>query len=240
MTSRRDLVHEFYKRGRSHPTTTYRTGGVVAGTVSRLGFRGASQEYAIVVRLDLNGYSTWARDRSIGERAALLDDFFSKVVPMLEQQCGVYYRDEGDCIVAIFADYFRLGAGIDNVCNFVRAAVAEVYGSECLTAKCVVACGDVAFFQKAHEAGTDDWSAEGEPFVRAARLEAAVGSRQRVYWYADEYPTFSSQVPLALPGDRYFWRVDLVSLQVGGLSLPGGWTDVVQLEYVPGGAVLVA
>ena len=60
-----------------------------------------------VVRIDLNGYSDWTQSRTIVERANLLNAFFTKVVDCLDKYGGIYFRDEGDCIVAIFSSYFE-------------------------------------------------------------------------------------------------------------------------------------
>jgi hypothetical protein len=64
-------------------------------------------------------------------------------------------------------------------------AAAREYGSARLSVKSVVACGHIAIYQKAHEAGSEDWSVERNPFVRAG-LETAVPSKQQITYFADE------------------------------------------------------
>jgi class 3 adenylate cyclase len=236
MSSRRAQFHDYYA-GRSAAVLLAKS----ASAANRYAFRGAAVAHAVVVRADLNGYSDWSRDRPIGERVTLLNDFFAVAVPALERNCGIYFRDEGDCVVAIFSDYFGLACTYESVATFCQAISSQQYGKNRLTAKCVVACGNVAFFQKGNEVGTDDWSAEGEPFVRAARLEAAIERKARIYYFAHEYDRhFASGTNYAKPGDKYYWTVNRESLQVQGLGLAGGWVDTVNFEHAPEGRVKAA
>lgn len=232
MANRRARIHEYYAQpGRV----------IVSGTpaaASGYEYRGAGFWNTIVVRCDLNGYSGWARDKTIEQRVNLLNDFFSTVVPFLDQHGGIYFRDEGDCIVSVFSGYFQLGATPERVRGFCQAVVSRTYGADGLSAKAIVACGPVAYFQKSHEVGTDDWSAEGEPFVRAARLEQAIESRAHIVFFQDEHDQFfAAQAQVASPGERYYWAVEARSVQVAGLGLAGGWTDIFTLTHVPGGRI---
>lgn len=191
-----------------------------------------------MLRLDLNGYSAWAREKPIEARVALLDKYFSTVVPLLDQVKGVYFRDEGDCIVCLFSSYFGTNADDLNfrINYFARTVASQRFGE--LTAKVAVAAGPLAFFQKAHEVGTDDWSAEGEAFVRAARLEAAMSSDAQVVYFADDFDNmFAETIHYVSSGERYYWTVDREKLQVPGLALVGGWADVVYQRYVEGGRI---
>ena len=234
MANGRRQVSEYYAARRPGPITTLAR---ALAPPDRYAFRGNKIELAIVVRVDLNGYSEWARGHQIGERAALLDDFFSQLVPLAERFDGAYFRDEGDCLVCLFSPYF--GAfDSQNALEFCKSAARGTFGPDRLTAKVSVAATDVAFFQKAHEAGTDDWSVEGEAFVRAARLEQVIPSKSRVYVYALEYwALFSPRAPVVSVGGMYYWSVNPESIRVPGLSLPGAWIDVVWLEHVPEGRV---
>ena len=54
----------------------------------------------------------------------LLDDLFSKLIPLLDDYGGVYLRDEGDCLVGIFTSYFGEEIGPANVRSFARRPFA--------------------------------------------------------------------------------------------------------------------
>lgn len=226
MADRRTLIHDFYRQSGPQRLEVLRK---AAAAVDRYPFKGDAIDYTVLVRTDLNGYSSWARERDIATRVKLLDDFFSAVVPRVEAHGGVFYRDEGDCIVALFSGYFATGANFEKAELFCMWAASQTYGSPKLGAKCAVACGDVAYFQKAHEAGTADWSAEGEPFVRSARLEHALPSGPQVAFFKEDYDAHFVTTNMAAPGGSGGWNVNREKLQVPGLSLTGGWTDVVRL-----------
>ena len=188
--------------------------------------------HGVVARTDLNGYSAWARGRSAGERALQLDAFFSSVVPRIELAGGVFFRDEGDCIVALFSDYFERGATFDMIEAYCMQVSARSYGAGDLSAKTCVSIGEIAIFQKQHEISSGDWSAEGEPFVRSARLEQAVSSTKHIVFFKDEYKSgFSSTSNVAPPGSSPAWREVFESLQVPGVGASGGWVDIARLEY---------
>ncbi|HEU4583279.1 MAG TPA: hypothetical protein VFS67_33710 [Polyangiaceae bacterium] len=232
MANRRARIHEFY----SQPGRVI-VGGTPAAA-SGYAYRGAGFWNTVVVRCDLNRYSAWARDKTIEQRVNLLNDFFSTVVPLLEEHAGVYFRDEGDCIVSVFSGYFGLGATPERARAFCQAVVSKTYGTDELSAKAVVAFGSVAYFQKSHEIGSDDWSAEGQPFVTAARLEQAIESRPHIVFFQEEYDqVFAQSARVAAFGGRYYWEVESRSLQVPGLGLPGGWTDIFTLTHIPGGRI---
>lgn len=200
-----------------------------AAAPDRYKFKDPSFEPAIIVRADLNGYSNWAATKTIAQRVQLLDDFFSRVVPLLENRRGVFFRDEGDCIIGLFAAYFSPEVTYADAEAFAMTTVNGEYGAARLTAKCAVSVGDVAIFQKAHEAGTEDWSAEGQPFVKAARLEQAIASKKQVVYYKTDYDAYFSKTNVNTSGQGS-WNVKNEKLQVPGLSLAGGWTDVTVLE----------
>src|SRR5690606_37347495 len=120
--------------------------------------------------------------------------------------------------------------------DFCKLTAQGNYGEAGLTAKVTVSFGSVAYFQKAHEQGTEDWSAEGDPFVQCARLEQAVESKQRVYLLDPLYKAlFQPSENYAAAGERYYWTTTTVNVQVEGLGLSGGWAQVSQHEYIPGG-----
>ena len=227
MPNRRDSVHDYY---RSVPG-----GGLLlekAAASSLFAYHGPALEYSTVTRSDLNGYSNWARDRSPADRALMLDAFFSAVVPAIERAGGVFFRDEGDCIVALFSDYFARGASYHKVRLYCQEVTRQRYGSAQLAAKTCVACGNVAIFQKRHEVASGDWSAEGEPFVRAARLEAAIDSKQHFVFYEDDYRKhFAAVTTWAAPGTKAPWNYYNENVQVAGLGAVGGWTTVDRFEY---------
>jgi len=98
------------------------------------------------------------------------------------------------------------------------------------SAKVCVSIGELAFFQKAFETEPDEWSAEGEPFVISARLEAAVPSTKRINFLAREYDhLFAKTSNVASPYGSAFWEIVRDSIQVPGLGLAGGWEDIVYL-----------
>lgn len=230
MANRRAGIQDFYD---ARQGTSIFTKDAAA---SRYQFRGAAFSDTIVVRCDLNGYSAWAKDKPIVQRASLLDAFFSSVVPQLQTFGGIYFRDEGDCILSVFSDYFQLGTTAQKARAFCQSVVSKTYGTDALSAKAVVACGQVAYFQKSHEAGSEEWSAEGHPFVAAARLEQAIASKPQVVYFHEEFSErFLADHPSAGPGERYYWDMEAVKLQVPGLNFPGGWADVVSMTHIPGG-----
>lgn len=144
----------------------------------------------------------------------------------------MFYRDEGDCIVAVFSDYFSNGATYDSVESYCLKVSSRKFGTPQLTAKTSVACGSVLYFQKAHEEGTQDWSAEGDAFVRAARLEHAIESKRQVVFFANEYTAhFANTSNVAKPGTSAAWSVNRKKRQVPGIGEPGGWSELVALEY---------
>lgn len=227
MPNRREAVHQFY---RSVPNA----GLLLERAAASAGFayRGPAITHALVTRTDLNGYSTWARAQSAQTRAAVLDAFFSTVVPAIERAGGVFFRDEGDCIVALFSDYFGRGASNKTVRSYCLEVTPKLYGVPQLSAKTCVATGDVAFFQKRHEAPTGDWSAEGEPFVRAARLEQAVSSLRHVVMYEADYDAHFEPVAEYAPAGAWApWTLHRESLQVSGVGASGGWARVARLEH---------
>ena len=200
-------------------------------------FHGEGTAASVVARTDLNGYSKWSREKSIADRVELLDEFFSVVAKEIYKHNAVYYRDEGDCVVTIFSDYFGNGS-VANILAFCKAVTNKYYSKGEITAKTTVGFGDLAFFQKTHEVASGDWSAEGEPFVVAARLENAVDSAQRIYFEEATYDAvFSNIGPVANKGQYYYWGTERESIQVPGLGLPGGWMRVAYLEYKPGGRI---
>lgn len=199
-------------------------------------FKGENLGPAAIVRADLNGYSTWAKEKPITDRVKLLDHFFTHLSSKLESNKGIYFRDEGDCMVVVFSNYFYPEVKSGNIVSFCMDAVSQKYGTAQLEAKCTVSLGDIAIFQKSHEVGSDDWSAEGEPFVRASRLESAVESKQRIYFFNSDYKEFfdSGVKKPSIPGSSISWLINHGSLQISGLGLAGGWEDITYLDYKPG------
>lgn len=233
MANRRSRIHAFY----SQPTNLRNLQLIekaAAAAAGRFAFHGAALVESVIVRTDLNGFSAWARDRQVPARAALLDEFFTRVIPALGVAGGVYFRDEGDCIVSLFSDYFGGGWSCQSAEGFCMSVASNEYGAAKLSAKSVVACGRIAIYQKSHEAGSEDWSAEGEPFVRAGRLETAVASKPKITFFADEYDAHFSTTNIAAPGRPGAWNVSRESLQIQGLGASGGWHDVVVLEKKQG------
>ena len=233
MPSRRQEIVNYYLQ----------QGGLIkeAAAVDRYLFQGACISDGVIVRVDLNGYSNWTQDRPVIERVALLNNFFTKVIEYLRKYEGIYFRDEGDCIVAIFSPYFDLldSAPLDfALCQKVNAFCKEVvrnqYGSDGLTAKAIVVAGEIAIYQKSNERVTGDWSAEGDLFVRAIRLEQAVESKQAIYYFADEYnDLFGRYTRWATMGEGDYWKVNNKMEQVQGL----GRVNIFIKEYIPGGSI---
>ncbi len=188
-----------------------------------------------VVRIDLNGYSDWTQSRTIVERANLLNAFFTKVVDCLDKYGGIYFRDEGDCIVAIFSSYFETASPYVSADAFCKEVIgSSVDNNDPLKAKAIVAVGEMAFYQKLHEVATGDWSAEGEPFVRAVRMEQAVESKPQIYYFANEYdalirPKTSSSGFVK----KYYWTYRYEKKQIQGLKKSGGWEKLAIVEYTP-------
>jgi class 3 adenylate cyclase len=221
--SRRQRIQDFYRPGTL----------LTEAAASEFSFRGEAIAQAVVARSDLNGYSTWARDKSAAQRAALLDEYFSAVVPLIALNGGVYFRDEGDCIVAMFSDYFGRAASFGAVRDYAFGVSGRAYGQATLTAKTTICVGQVAFFQKRHERGSDDWSAEGDPFVRAVRLEQAISSVQQVAMYKAEYDRYWAPIayPWPIGSTGPHWSMSTENIQVSGLGAAGGWAEITRLEY---------
>ena len=96
----------------------------------------------------------------------------------------------------------------------------------------------MAFFQKAHEVGSSDWSSEGHAFVKTARLEQAIDSKPRIYYFADEYDAhFKTVGSFAASGEPCFWEIKKEPKQVSGLGHSSGWVDLVYKEHIPGGKI---
>lgn len=203
---------------------------------ARYRYHGPANADSAVVRFDLNGYSKWAREQNLVARAGLLNDFFSWVVPVVERFGGVYFRDEGDCIVALFSSYFGLTDSCRPVLDCCKAVISRRYGLEEMSAKALVSTTSLAFYQKVHEFGTDDWSSEGEAFVRAARLEQVVKSQAVIGFFDDEYyQRFAPHGTYASPGGMYYWEGASENIQIQGLGAPGGWHRIHVLTHIPAG-----
>jgi class 3 adenylate cyclase len=168
----RSQIHRFYEMPRSQRGTLLEKS---ASSASSHPFKGAGLYNTAVVRVDLNNYSAWTRRVPITDRVELLDHFFTTTVSLASQLNGVYFRDEGDCVVLLFGSYFG-ATSFQEMHYFCRQCVLRKFGRDELDAKVSVAIGEVAFFQKSHELNSTDWSAEGEPFVRSARLERSCSS----------------------------------------------------------------
>lgn len=257
--SRRQKFHDFYA-GNQHrslsgydypaptPTSakTLLNGGFptdltrAAVASEKYRYKGDQIVNAIVVRADLNNYSKWAADKPMPSRVKLLSEFFTEVVKDLDVYGGIYFRDEGDCVVGVFSKYFSNSVSNKDIQPFCKAVVGKTYGAAKLSAKCCVAIGQIAIYQKAHEAGSDDWSAEGQPFVNAARLEHSVPSKPAVFYFNHEFkPAIEQTINYRTTGapGRYFWEHETQAMQVAGLGFEGGWTDIRVIEHIPGGRV---
>jgi len=234
MANRRAGVQQFYD-ARQGPLTF-----INDAAAGRYDFRGPAFAGTFVVRCDLNGYSAWAKDKVITERVSLLDTFFSTVVPQLGTFGGIYFRDEGDCIVSLFSDYFQTGSTPQSVRAFCQSVVSKTYGTDGLSAKAVVAHGPVAFFQKSHEVSSGEWSAEGHPFVAAARLEQAIDSKPQIVFFLETFQQLIwAHHPIAGTGEVYYWDVNTENRRVEGLNLPGGWAELVTMVHIPEGRISV-
>lgn len=200
-------------------------------------FKGEQTVASAVVRVDLNGYSQWAKDKTLAHRRDLLSHFFSDTVVALDNCGGVYLRDEGDCLVALFSSYFTGTFDPQSIKSFCSRAVSNTYGRDNLSAKATVAIGSIAIYQKAHESTDDEWSAEGEPFVRVSRLEnSIISSKACVYYFEEDYDNhFRALETYVAPGQIYHWEMNSENLQIPGLNLPSGWAKIVTLEYLPSG-----
>lgn len=255
--SRRQKFHDFYAGKRAASVTGYDLSppaatsarGLLSNSPLAESVRSsaASQKYkyrgdriadAIVVRADLNGYSKWAADKPIASRVALLSEFFTEVVRDLDLCDGIYFRDEGDCVVGIFSNYFSLGFSNTQAEPFCKMVVGKAYGAAKLTAKCCVALGKIAIYQKAHEVGSDDWSAEGQPFVNAARLEHSVPSKAAIFYFEDEFKsTILPTINFVGSGGRYHWLHETENMRVAGLGLDGGWAKIRVVDHIPEGRI---
>jgi hypothetical protein len=228
MPNRRESIHDYYRRLLPGETLLTKS----AASSVQYPFTGNAIAHAAIARTDLNGYSKWAREKNAAERAALLDIYFSTVVPQIELHGGVFFRDEGDCIVSLFSDYFKRGATNSLVEKFCLDVTSLTFGPPQLTAKTTVACGNIAIFQKRHEIPVGDWSAEGEPFVTTARLENALTSNRQIVMRAEDYDShFANTTNRAAPGSEAAWRIVRESIQVQGLGAAGGWIDVVKYVW---------
>ena len=238
--SKRSRFYEYYVQPReSRYELLEKAAAVQSSTNREYDFKGKAVQYSIVVRADLNGYSKWAKDKKIEERVKLLDDFFTHAALLMQKYNGIYFRDEGDCLVILFSIYFDNGFQNADVRAFCKGIVSKKYGADSLTAKCCVSGGEIAYYQKLHEIGSFDWSAEGQPFVNAHRLEAAIESKPRIYLFNDDEidSVFSS---IVLPTIQWapsgsntsVWTVSQgEKYQVQGVGKNGGWVKIAYFEY---------
>lgn len=117
---RRQILEHYAKRGFTElgPQQLVEK---VASIAKQSGFTGERAALTAVVRCDLNGYSDWCskQKENLRARVELLDEYFTKTVVEIYQHNGVYFRDEGDCVVALFSDYFWPNA-LSNVKSFCR------------------------------------------------------------------------------------------------------------------------
>ena len=231
LSRRQEIVNHYLQK--SGPI---KEAAAAAATKDHHLFHGDDLCEAVVVRVDLNGYSSWAQDRLMIYRVNLLNDFFTKVLNYMDKHGGVYFRDEGDCIISLFSSYFGLEDPYAPVDNFCKAVVSARYGIDQLTAKAIVAEGEIAFYQKSNEVGTGDWSAEGEPFIRAIRVEQTVKSEQQIYYFADEYDELFQPKAKDLVDEilSKSWRLKRENKHVQGLGMPGEYIRFAIKKYFPG------
>lgn len=85
MTNRRNQLFNFYSNPADQRKNIIEKAAVGS---SRYEYKGEAVAYSVVVRVDLNGYSKWAIDKSIADRVNLLNDFFRKLYPCLMQAVG--------------------------------------------------------------------------------------------------------------------------------------------------------
>lgn len=195
---------------------------------SKYAFKGPQLAHSITVRCDLNGYSNWSHGKTVAQKIAMLDHFFSSVVPIIDKHHGIYYRDEGDCIIALFSSYFSMSHTVKNVIDFTFAATMQKYGTapSNLSVKTIVNFGDIAYFQKTHERGTYDWSADGTVFIHSARFESAVESKARIYLFKDDYNKYFLPSDSSLAKYAHFDKI-----QIPGMKLQSGWQDIAYIHF---------
>jgi hypothetical protein len=229
--SKRQSVYDYYIKPREQRNVTQiDRASASAVLASPYYFKGEQTAYTVVVRADLNGYSKWAKEKKIEDRVALLDEYFTHVISLMPHTKAVYFRDEGDCIVALFSSYFNDALWPD-VKKFCEGIVSKKYGADKLTAKCCLADGEVAYYQKVHEKLTNDWSAEGEPFVTAHRLESTVDSEPRIYYPDSMFQeNIKPNISWAPVGQSAPWTYNIANYQVPGLGNQGGWSKYSYLE----------
>lgn len=179
---------------------------------------------SFVIRCDLNNYSVWSSSKSLDQRVQLLDDFFSSLIPSLDSIGGIFFRDEGDCIVSIFSTYFGIYE-FSNILKFCKSVVLNNYGLDRLSAKVSVAFGNVAFFQKSHEKGSVDWSAEGQPFVLAARLEQAIKSGPKIVLIRSFYDALNQVIGEEMVKTFFDFKKRTSTINIQNENL-----DIVELE----------
>lgn len=231
LSRRQEIVNHYLQKSGS-----IKEAAAAAAITDHHRFQGDDLCEGVVVRVDLNGYSSWTRNHSISDRVNLLNDFFTKVLMHLDEYEGIYFRDEGDCIVSLFSPYFGIEEPYVRSMYFCRTVVSDCYGVGVnrLTAKAIVATGEVMIYQKSPEVGTRDWSAEGEPFVRAVRIEQAAESKQQIYYFADEYnELFVQYTETPAAGERYYWLLDCKNKKIQGL----GSVELAIEEYIPRGRI---
>ena len=232
LSRRQEIVNHYLQK--SGPI---KEAAAAAATTDHHLFQGDDLCEGVVVRVDLNGYSDWAQFFPTHYRVNLLNDFFTKVLTYLAQYEGIYFRDEGDCVVSLFSPYFGTEEPYVKSMSFCEAVVSDCYGPSNypLTAKAIVATGEVMIYQKSNEVCTKDWSAEGEPFVRAVRIEQAVESKQQIYYFADEYDElfiqYTQYTEEPVVGKKYYWQLDRKDEEIQGL----GSVELAIEKYIPGG-----
>lgn len=193
-------------------------------------FRGTEKALSAVVRCDLNKYSEWCREKQPEERIPLLDDFFTRTLLTAQRFGGAYFRDEGDCVVLLFSDYFGTSDSLSRVRAFSRAVSREKYGTDLLTAKSTVSAGELVYYQKSHEVVNGEWSADGDPFIVAARVESEADSKQIVHFTKEDFDEYFST---STSEDSADWVTEEQSARIPGLWKQGGHQKLVKDIYRP-------
>lgn len=162
-------------------------------SIQKYKFKGEKVVLGGIVRIDLNNYSKWTQNKSLQDRTALLDDFFTHILQELDKHKGVYLRDEGDCLVAIFSSYFTGTFDPKKIESFCKKVVSQKYGNEKLSAKAAVAVGDLIIYRKSQQLEDYEWSVEGGPLLRARKLEYNIKTKKPcIYFFEDEYKGYFS------------------------------------------------
>jgi class 3 adenylate cyclase len=146
----------------------------------QVAFEGERKEYAVVVMLDIAGFSRlvsgWALDRI----RKYLDEYYRLTIPTFYQNGGMIDRIAGDGILVIFSPFFRgtTREATDRAAlQAAETVVAMVSGTD-HASKAAVSCGKLLFCKTGVVPIYEEYTIIGNAITRAYRIEEVANADQ--------------------------------------------------------------